>query len=149
MSIVLQLQRRARSHVSSAMVVWSLVMTVVLIAWEASPSLDSRAFVSGFGATLVFGVYLGWQRRSAAVFVAPMVSWTFAWLPVWVTAMFRHGLVKGFVVGFFLVTFGWLVIGTLEFLTLGGVNWLVRVLRGGRRRSIDDGVTVFGPGERP
>ena len=149
MSFVVQWRQRARNHVSSAMVAWSLVMTVVLITWEVSPSSQGRAWAAGFAATVVFGAYLGWLRRGAAVFVAPLINWAFAWLPLWLAAMFRHGLIKGLVVGFVLVTVGWLIIGTLELITLGCVTWFVRRLRGRRRRPIDSGVSVFGPGERP
>ena len=52
-----------------------------------------------------------------------MVSWSFAWLPLWIAAMIRHGVLKGLFVGFFLITVGWLLIGTLEFLALGAVRW--------------------------
>lgn len=145
MSFVVQVSRRARGHVSAAMILWSLVMTLMLIIWEVSPASDGRALSGGLGATVVFGAYLGWRRRGAAVFVAPLVNWSFAWLPLWLAAMFRHGFVKGLFVGFFLVTFGWVVVGTMEFLTLGGLTLAMRLLRGDRRPLRRDDVRIFGP----
>jgi hypothetical protein len=147
MSFVVQVRQRARGNVSAAMVVWSVAMTVILATWEISRADDGRAVLSGLLATVLFGVYLGWRRRGAAVFVAPMVSWSFAWLPLWISAMIRHGFVKGLFVGFFLVTVGWLVIGTLEFLSLGAVTMLVRSVRGGAPRTGDDEVIIFGPND--
>jgi hypothetical protein len=148
MSFVVQVRQRARGDVSAAMVVWSLAMTVVLAAWEISPASDGRAALWGVAATAVFGVYLGWRRRGAAVFVAPLVSWSFAWLPLWIAAMVRHGFLKGLFVGLFLITVGWLVIGTLEFLSLGAVTLLVRSVRGGGPGPGERDVTIFGPDDR-
>ncbi|HEY5120646.1 MAG TPA: hypothetical protein VII84_03635 [Acidimicrobiales bacterium] len=148
MSFVVQVRQRARGNVSAAMVVWSLAMTVVLAAGEISPASDGRAALWGLAATAVFGAYLGWRRRGAAVFVAPLVSWSFAWLPLWIAAMVRHGFFKGLFVGLFLITVGWLVIGTLEFLSLGAVTLLVRSVRGGGPGVGDDEVIIFGPDDR-
>lgn len=145
MSFVVQVRQRARGNVSAAMIVWSLIMTVVLAAWEISPSSDGRAALWGLAATVAFGAYLGWRRRGAAVFVAPLVSWSFAWLPLWIAAMIRHGFLKGLFVGLFLVTVGWLVIGMLEFVSLGAVTLMVRSVRGGGPRAGGDEVIIFGP----
>lgn len=147
MSFVVQVRQRARGNVSAAMVVWSLVMTVVLAVWEISPTSEGRASVWGLVATAMFGVYLGWRRRGGAVFIAPLVSWSFAWLPLWIAAMVRHGFVKGLFVGLFLITFGWLVIGTLEFFSLGAVTLAVRSVRGAGPRASDDEVIIFGPND--
>lgn len=148
MSFVVQVRQRARGNVSAAMVAWSIVMTVVLAVWEVSPSADGRAALWGVVATALFGVYLGWRRRGAAVFVAPLVSWSFAWLPLWISAMVRHGFIKGLFVGLFLVTIGWVVIGTLEFLSLGAVTLLVRSVRGNGPRVGEGDVIIFGPDDR-
>ena len=148
MSFVVQVRQRARGNVSAAMVVWSIVMTVVLAVWEISPSADARAALWGVVATALFGVYLGWRRRGAAVFVAPLVSWSFAWLPLWISAMVRHGFIKGLFVGLFLVTVGWIVIGTLEFISLGAVTLLVRSVRGSGPRVGEGDVIIFGPDDR-
>jgi hypothetical protein len=147
MSFVVQVRQRARGNVSAAMVAWSLVMAVILVIWEVSPREHGGAVLWGLVATALFGVYLGWRRRGAAVFVAPIVSWSFAWVPLWIAAMFRHGFLKGLFVGFFLVTVGWIVIGAMEFVSLGAVTLLVRSARGGGPHQGDDEVIVFGPND--
>ncbi len=149
MSFVVQIRQRARGNVSAAMFLWALAMAVVLVMWEASPALEGRAIVWGAVASALLGLYLGWRRRGAAVFVAPFVSWGVAWLPLWVAAMFRHGFLKGILVGLFLITVGWLVIGTLEFLVVGGATLIVRSVRGGGPGAGDQEVIIFGPDGRP
>jgi hypothetical protein len=145
MSFVVNVRQQTTSNVSTAMVLWSLAMAAVVVDWEVSPATDGRAVLWGLLGTALFGVYLGWRRRGAAVFVAPLVSWIFAWLPLWIAAMIRHGFVKGLFVGFFLITVGWIVIGTMEFVSLGAVTMLVRSLRGRQSRGDGDGVVIFGP----
>lgn len=147
MSFVVQVRQRARDHVSAVMVVWAVVMTAVLATWEISPANDGRSVVSGLIATALFGLYLGWRRRAAAVFVAPVVSWSFAWFPLWISAMIRHGFFKGLFVGLFLITVGWIVIGTFEFVSLGAVTMLVRRVRGPGPQAGNDGVIIFGPND--
>ena len=149
MGMVVVIRQRASGNVSAAMVVWAVAMAVVLFVWEVSAAAHVRAVLAGVVATLVFGAYLGWRQRGAAVFVAPMVSWSFAWLPLWIAAMIHHGALKGLFVGFFLVTVGWLLIGTLEFLWLGAVSVVVRRLRGSPRGRDGDDVVIFGPDDRP
>jgi hypothetical protein len=144
-AFIVRVRQRARGNVSAVMVVWSVAMTVVLAAWEISPTNDGRAFLWGLVATVLFGAYLGWRRHAAAVFVAPFVSWSFAWLPLWISAMVRHGFIKGLFIGFFLITVGWIVVGTLEFVSLGAVTMLVRRVRGGGPRHNGDGVVIIGP----
>ena len=82
----------------------------------------------------MLGLYLGWKRRSAAAFVAPLVSWLFAWFPVLVAAMIRRGVVVGFFDGVITVTIGWIGIGFVEFAWLSIVAFLVRLVRGGPDR---------------
>ena len=149
MSVVVRICQRAKGNVSAAMVLWSIAMAVVLCAWELDPSHEGRSYLWGLIATVLFGVYLGWQRRGGAVFIAPFVSWSFAWAPLWVSAMIRHGFVKGLFVGLFLITVGWLLIGAGEFLSVGAVTLLFRALRGGGPRPGDREVVIFGPDERP
>lgn len=133
---------------STAMVLWALVMAVVLFMLEAR--LGSRTSVEwvGIGATALFGAILGWRRRIAATFVAPIVSWLVAWFPLWIAAMIRDGFFKGLVVGFFWVTVGWLLIAMVEFVWLFIVATLVRMLRGSSGRRERD-VIVFGPDGSP
>lgn len=141
---VVSWRQRARGTVTGAMILWALVMAVVIFLVESRwASVAATAWV-GVGAVVAFGLYLGWRRRAAAVLVAPFVSWFFAWPLLWAAAMIHDGVVKGFFVGLFLVTVGWLGIGFAEFLGLGLVAVLVRWARGAGRRGPD--VVVFGPG---
>ncbi len=127
------------------MIIWSIVMAVVIFMVEASHGGHHEALWIGFGATALFGVYLGLRRRVAASFVAPLVSWMVAWFPLWIAAMIRDGFWKGLVVGLFWVTIGWVVIGGLEFVTLFIVGSVLRLFRGSSG-SRDRGVIVYGPG---
>jgi len=144
-NVVIKVGQRARGNVTAAMILWSLAMSVVIFLLETHWTSTSSATWAGVGATVLFGLYLGWQRRIAAVLVAPLVSWFFAWPLLWIAAMVRDGFVKGLFVGLFLITIGWIAIGFTEFVGLGVVAFVTRWLRGGRRASPD--VVVFGPSE--
>lgn len=112
------------------MALWAVVMAVVLVREIVAAS--ARVTTVGLLATALLGIWLGWRRRGGAVFAAPFVSWMVAWLPMMIAAMVHDGVVKGFFVGFVLVTVGWIGIGFVEFVWLGLVTSLVRALRGGR-----------------
>src|SRR5271170_2842501 len=129
-AVFVQVKGRARGNVTATMIIWSIVMAVVIFMVEASHGAHHDALWVGFGATALFGIYLGLRRRVAAAFVAPMVSWTIAWIPLWIAAMVRDGFLEGLVVGLFWVTFGWIIIGGLEFATLFIVGSLIRMFRG-------------------
>lgn len=146
MSFVVRLRQRTSGQVSVAMVLWALAMMVVLVRWELQPADEFRTYALGALASALLGVYLGWRRRVAAALVAPLVGWVFAWLPLWVAAIIRHGFIKGFFVGAFLITLGWLVIGTVEVMGIGFVALVVRLARGGPEH--DGDITIIGPGER-
>jgi hypothetical protein len=120
-------------------------MAVVIFICEASHGAHHGAIWIGFGATALFGIYLGLRRRVAASFIAPLVSWTVAWFPLWIAAMIRDGFFKGIIVGLFWVTIGWVLIGGLEFATLFIVGSIFRLFRGSSGRQ-DGNVIVFGPG---
>lgn len=122
------------------MVLWALAMTVVLFIEVVAPS--SAITWLGFGVSAILGVYLGWRRRVGAVFVAPMVSWLFAWFPLEIACMIHFGIVKGFLLGLLLITFGWIGIGFVEFAWLAVVALLVRAMRGSSR---EDDVIVIDP----
>ena len=141
--VVIQFRDRARGNVSVPMVLWALAMTVVLFIEVVAPS--SAITWLGFGVSAILGVYLGWRRRVGAVFVAPMVSWLFAWFPLEIACMIHFGILKGFFVGLLTITFGWIAIGFVEFAWLGMVALLVRAIRGSSGR---DGVVILGPDER-
>ena len=144
-AVFIQVKNRARGNVTSPMIVWSVLMAVVIFMVEASHGAHHDALWVGFGATVLFGVYLGLRRRVAAAFVAPFVSWMVAWIPLWIAAMVRDGFLKGLVVGLFWVTFGWVLIGALEFATLFVVSSFTRLLRGSSGPR-DRDVIVYGPG---
>jgi len=142
-----QMKDRTRGNVTVPMVLWSIVMAAVLFLHEARWGVRSDVVWSGVGATLLFGAYLGWRRRVAAVFVAPIISWMFAWIPLLIASMIRDGFLRGFFAGVFWVTIGWMLIAFLEFVGLFFSSLVVRAIRpGGRGRGPD--VVVFGPNER-
>jgi hypothetical protein len=142
-NIVVEVRRRARGNVTAPMVLWAIVMAVVIFLMEVRWSGSSTPLVAGVVVTAAFGLYLGLARRTAAVLVAPVVSWFFAWPLLWIAAMIHHGFLKGFFAGLFLVTIGWIGIGFAEFVWLGLVALLGRTLRGTRG---GPDVMVFGPG---
>jgi hypothetical protein len=143
-AVFVQVKGRARGNVTATMIIWSIVMAVVIFMVEASHGAHHDALWVGFGATALFGIYLGLRRRVAAAFVAPLVSWTIAWIPLWVAAMVRDGFFKGLIVGLFWVTIGWVMIGGIEFVTLFIVGGFVRLFRGSSKPR-DGDVIVYGP----
>jgi hypothetical protein len=144
--VVFQVRERAKGNVTAPMVLWSTVMAVVLFLLEARWAPQATAAWVGVIATALFGIYLGWRRRAAAVFIAPFVSWIFAWFPLWVAAMVHDGVLRGLFSGLFLITIGWIAIGFGEFVWLGAVAFLVRALRGSSDHEGPD-VVIFGPEE--
>lgn len=138
--MVIQFRERARGNVSTPMVLWALAMTVVMFLDVVAPS--ASVTVSGFAVSAVFGFYLGWRRRVGAVFVAPLVSWLFAWFPLEVACMIHFGILKGFLLGLVTITVGWIGIGFVEFAWLAMVALLVRSLHGSGR---DGSVVILDP----
>ena len=128
------------------MLLWATVMAVVFFLFETRWA--SRVTMSwvGLSVTAAFGVYLGWRRRAAAVFVAPFVSWFVAWFPLWIGAMIHYGFFGGRFRGLFLFSIGWIAIGFGEFAWLGAVAFLIRVLRGPSSGAGPRGVG-FGPND--
>ena len=126
------------------MTLWAVVMAVVLFMLEARLGSRATFWLIGIGSTALFGAYLGLRRRTAAVFVAPFISWLVAWFPLVIAAMVHDGFFKGLVVGIFLATIGWIGIGTLEFGSLLVVATLFRMFRRSSVGSQPD-VMIFGP----
>jgi hypothetical protein len=143
-TVTVQIRERARGNVTIPMVVWAIVMALTLFMLEARLGSRSLFWVIGIGSTAMFGAYLGLRRRTAAAFVAPLVSWLVAWFPLVIAAMIHDGLLKGLFVGAFLITIGWIGIGLLEFLWLFSVALFFRKLRSSSIREEPD-VMVFGP----
>jgi hypothetical protein len=142
--VIVQVRERTRGNVTAPMVVWSLAIAVVLFMLEARLGSESSVTWVGIGVTALFGAYLGWHRRVAATFVAPIVSWLVAWFPLVVASMIRDGFFKGFFVGLFWITVGWALIAMMEFVWLFLVATFVRMLRGSSGPR-DRDVIVFGP----
>ncbi|MFY9783232.1 MAG: hypothetical protein WAK12_06835 [Acidimicrobiales bacterium] len=143
MNVVFLYRERAKGNVSIPMVVWAIAMTVILFMGIASPS--ASVTISGFAVTALLGVYLGWRRRLGAVLVAPFVSWLFAWFPMEIASMIHFGILKGFLLGLLIITFGWIAIGFVEFAWLAMVALLVRSVRGSPR---DEPVVIIDPDHR-
>lgn len=122
------------------MVLWALAMTVILFIEVVAPS--AQVTVTGFGVSALLGIYLGWRRRMGAIIAAPFVSWFFAWFPMEVACMIHFGILKGFLIGLFTITFGWIGIGFVEFVWLAMVALLVRAIRG---TFSDDSVVLIEP----
>ena len=133
--------QRARASVTMPMLLWSLAMAVALVMLESGGHRSMGLSIATWS-TVLFGVWLGWRRRTGVTFFAPLVSWLVAWLPLLLASMVRHGLLHGAVIGLFLDTIGWLAIGTTEFLGLIVVAGIVRGLRG-RPREAD--VVIIDP----
>jgi hypothetical protein len=132
---VIQFRDRARGNVSTPMVIWALAMTVILFIEVVAPS--ARVTIIGFAISALLGAYLGWRRRVGAVVAAPFVGWLFAWFPMEIACMIHFGIFKGFFIGLFTITFGWIGIGFVEFVWLAMVALLVRAIRGtGRINSV-------------
>jgi len=129
------------------MMLWATAMAAVLFLVESRLANRTDTVWAGIGVTALFGIYLGWRRRGGAVFIAPFVSWLFAWFPLWVAAMIHDGALSGLFWGLFLVTVGWILIGFVEFAWLGAVTFLVRSLRGSGGRG-GPNVVIFGPDDR-
>lgn len=146
-TVFVQVRDRTRGNVTAPMIIWALVMAVVLFMLEARVGSASGAQLGGVVATAFFGIYLGWRRRVAAAFVAPIVSWLVAWMPLLVASMIRDGFLRGLVVGVLWITVGWILIGFVEFVWLFLVASLVRILRGPSGRDGPD-VVVFGPDDQ-
>jgi hypothetical protein len=140
MSVVFSIRQRARGNVSTPVVLWSIAMTVVLVYEIVSPS--ATVTIVGFALTALLGVLLGWRRRMGTVVVAPVINWLFAWFPMEIASMVHFGVLKGFLLGLLIITFGWIGIGFVEVAWLAMVAALVRSLRAG---TTHDRVIVLDP----
>jgi hypothetical protein len=98
--------------------------------------------ISGFAITALLGALLGWRRRMGTVIAAPFIGWLFAWFPMEIACMIHFGVLKGFLLGLLIITFGWVGIGFVELAWLAMVALVVRSLRG---VSSDDRVVIIDP----
>jgi hypothetical protein len=143
MSVVFTFRERARGNVSTPVVLWAIAMTVVLFMEIVTPS--ALLTVSGFAITALLGGFLGWRRRMGTVVVAPFVNWLFAWFPMEIASMIHFGILKGFLLGLVIITFGWIGIGFVELAWLAMVAMLIRSIRG---NSPQDHVVIIDPDTR-
>jgi hypothetical protein len=143
MSVVFTVRERARGNVSTPVVLWAIAMTVVLFMEIVTPS--ALLTVSGFAITALLGGFLGWRGRMGTVVVAPFVSWLFAWFPMEIASMIHFGILKGFLLGLVIITFGWIGIGFVELAWLAMVAMLVRSIHG---NSPQDRVVIIDPDKR-
>jgi hypothetical protein len=140
MNVVFTVRERARGNVSTPVVLWALAMTVVLFIEVVNPS--ALVTISGFVITALLGALLGWRRRMGTVIAAPFIGWLFAWFPMEIACMIHFGILKGFLLGLLIITFGWIGVGFVELAWLALVAIFVRSLRGVPR---DDRVVIFDP----
>jgi hypothetical protein len=142
-NVVFTVRERARGNVSTPVVLWALAMTVVLFMEVVNPS--ALVTISGFVITALLGALLGWRRRMGTVIAAPFIGWLFAWLPMEIACMIHFGILKGFLLGLLIITFGWIGIGFVELAWLAMVAVVVRSLRGA---GSDDRVVIIDPEKR-
>lgn len=140
MSVVVMFRERARGGVSTPVVLWALAMTVILFMEVVDPS--AWLTVSGFVITALLGALLGWRRRMGTVIAAPFIGWLFAWFPMEIACMIHFGILKGFLLGLLIITFGWVGIGFVELAWLAMVAGVVRSLRGAPS---EDRVVIIDP----
>ena len=144
-NIVFQFKERTNTS-KWPLTLWAFIVAGSLFSYELNESSHGQATRIGLLATILLGVYLGWNRRLGATFVAPFVSWFIAWPPLWLATMIQEGFVKGLFKGLFIITFGWIVIGGAEFIVLFTTSAIVRVLRG-KRGQAEPEIVIFGPDE--
>jgi len=143
-TVFYSLQERSKGRVTRPLLFWAFLMAIDFFCYEAQIGNSNTVRDAGLLITVALGSYLGWQRRSATVFIAPLASWIVTWPPLWLAAMIHEGFFKGFFKGLFLITFGWIVIGGAEFVVLLVTSTIIRTLRGKRRDSVSE-VVIFGP----
>lgn len=141
--VIFTVRDRAKSSVTAPMVCWALAMTPVLFIGVVAPSATDT--IAGFAVSALLGIYLGWKRRMGTVVVAPLVNWLFAWFPMEIASMIHFGILKGFLLGLVIITFGWVGIGFVEVAWIGMVALLVRSLHGSSRSRDDDSVIIIDP----
>ena len=128
--------RYVRGPVGGVIAIWAVIMTWCLVRLVAHPT--QHAGVAVFWWTVALGVILGVQRRTAMSWIAPLVAWAFAWLPIWIAFIVRSGWWPGFVYGGLAASFGWIVFfvetGAILFAVSAVVRFALRPFR--RRRDV-------------
>jgi hypothetical protein len=141
--VLFTVRSRAKGKITAPLVLWAIAMTVVLFIDVVAPSATDT--VVGFGISAVLGAYLGWQRRMGAAIAAPFVNWLFAWFPMEIACMIHFGILKGFLLGLLVITFGWIGIGFVEFAWISMVATVFRAIHGSSGPRGDDDVVIIDP----
>lgn len=129
-TFVIRVRETTRGSAGVATALWSTCMAICLFGVAAYTFHGAHRFeLLGVVATVAYAAYLGWRRRMGVAFVAPFVSWMFAWLPVWLGAVVRRGF-WGIIDGFLYITIGWIFVAALEFLAIVAVGTPFRLLSG-------------------
>jgi hypothetical protein len=128
-TFVIRVRETTRGAAGFATSLWAIVITVCLFAIRVDRSHSTYVLVAVI-ATVLLGAYLGWHRRMGVIFMAPVVSWLFAWIPLLFAEVIHDGLLKGALYWLVLVTVGWLIIGTVEFIALMCIAWPFRLVSG-------------------
>ena len=144
--IVIRVRNEVRGPVGGAILVWAIVATWSLVLLIAHPDHHSGAAHTLFWSTIVLGVILGVQRRTAMAWIAPVVTWSVAWLPVWIAFMFRDGFLPGVFIGAVASAAGWILFGAATTPILFVVSTVVRLILRPFRRTSD--VTIIRPNDR-
>jgi hypothetical protein len=142
-SIVVRVRRDVRGPVGGVIVLWSVVSTWSLFVLVAHREWNSAAAHTAVWSTVLLGVILGVQRRTAMAWIAPAVAWSLSWLPLAIACMFRFGFWRGLLAGAVVAVGGWIVVSTAQVAVLFTVSTVIRVaLRPFRRR---DDVVIIDP----
>lgn len=144
--VVIRVRREVRGPVGGAIVLWSIVATWCLVLLIAHPNRHSGAAHTLLWSTVALGGILGIQRRTAMAWIAPMVAWSLAWLPVWIAFMFRDGFLPGVFIGAVASAGGWIVFGAATTPILFVVSAVLRLILRPFRHESD--VTIIGPRDR-
>ena len=140
--IVVRVRETSRGSAGVAIVVWSIVMAAAIFGVRANMARHLFELI-GVVDTFMLGAYLGWRRRLAAVFFAPLVSWMFAWFPLIVAEIIREGFFRGVVWGVLMSTVGWIGIGFVEFVAISAIALPFRLAASLLRH--DENIVIEGP----
>ncbi len=144
---VYRLREESRGKAGAILFLWALVVTYgacrLIVANGRHSSAGEWAIL---GASLTTGVLLGYRRRLGAVWIAPVILYPIAFVPVLASNWVAHGFVGGLVRSFLELSFLWPLVaaGVVALLLVTALP--LRLLVSSRRQS---DVVIYGPGETP
>jgi len=94
--------------------------------------------------SLAAGVIFGLRARLVTIWLAPVITWGVAVVPVLVTEVLVRGFVHGVVNAAVTMSLGWIVIGLTQSVCLAVTAIPLTLLR---QRRQNDEVTILRPGE--